>query len=302
MPRRCLPILIALALAACVSQSPTPTQDRLSPAELEAMVAEPLEAARAGDLPGAQRAFEALLARSDVEQAPDLLSAFGVGLYSQGAGDWDSDGERFRRASVPYLERAIPATEKRFGPDHPEVALALNTYGDVLRALSPEDPPRQADSAYARAYAIREKTLGRGNAETLFVLFRLAELKGLPSRTGGDPARIAEAADMFRAVIRGREANPDPDPRAGTPENVRLALIEMYVGNGRTAEAVAVARTTELVDENRNWRCDVGPGRAAIAAVLRERGRTEEAKAALNPPADPPAGCLFDPPFLRTRN
>lgn len=296
MPRRRLVALMALALLAC--GGPSATQDRLSPTEMEAMVAGPLEIARGGDLPGAQRAFEALLAKSDPGQAADLLTAFGVGLYVEGAGE--ADGLRFRRASVPYLERAVPAAEQRFGPNHPETALALNTYADVLRTLSPRDPPREADRAYARAHAIREKALGPDNAETIFALFRLAQVKGLPSRTGGDPARIAEAAEMFRAVIRAREKNADPDPRAGTPENARLSLVEMYVANGRMAEAVATARTTELVDQRRNWQCDIGPGRAAIAAVLRERGRTEEAEAALHPPPSPPPDCLADWPFLRT--
>jgi tetratricopeptide (TPR) repeat protein len=292
---RLLPIaLLASALGAC--DGPTYTQERVSNQELAAMVAGPLDLAERGDLSGAQREFETLLKRSRPEEESDLLTAFGVGLHSLGDAEED---DPYRRASIPYLERSVPAAIRRFGSGHPEVALALNTYADALRSLSPDDPPRQVDQAYARAFAIRERTLGRINAETLFALFRLAQVQGLPSRTGGDPARIERAAAMFRAVIQGREANPD-QPSSESAENVRLSLVEMYVRNRDMAKAVEVARTTELVDARRNWRCDVGIGRAAIAAALKEKGRHEEAEAALDPETPPPPACLADEPHRRT--
>ena len=294
---RLVPLLAAVAAAttACGSPEPTYTKDRISNERLLQMVEQPLARAEAGDLAAAQRQFEAQLERSRPQDAPDLLTAFGVGLFTRGL---ETDSEPLLRAAVPYLERAVPATAGRFGPEHAETALALTTYADALRKLSPDDPPRAADEAYARAYRIRARTLGTGNAETLYSLLRLAQVKGLASRTGGDPARIAEAAALFEAVVRGREANPH-QPESESPENARFALIEMYVANGRIEEATEVALTSEAVTGRRNVRCDIGPARVAVAAALRRKGRNADAETTLNPPSPPPPECLFDPTFRR---
>jgi tetratricopeptide (TPR) repeat protein len=294
---RLFPLIAALAVAtaACGPPKPTYTKDRLPNDRMAEMVAAPLALAESGDLAGAQREFEAQLARSGPQEAPDLLTGFGVGLYLKGL---EKDSEPLMRAALPYLERAIPAATARFGDGHPEMALALTTYADALRKLSPRDPPRRADEAYQRAYHIRARTLGPNNAETLYSLARLAQVRGLPSRTQGDPARIEKAADLFQAVIRGREANPD-QPDYEPAENARFALIEMYVANGQLDKATAIARTSEAVTRPREVRCDIGPARVAVAAALREAGRNAEAAATLNPPERPPPECLFDPTFLR---
>jgi hypothetical protein len=294
---RIVPLIAALAAAsaACGSAKPTYTKDRLSNERMAEMVAAPLARAEAGDLAGAQREFEAQLARSGPQEAPDLLTGFGLGLYIHGL---ENDSPPLMRSALPYLERAIPATATRFGAGHPEMALALTTYADALRKLSPQDPPRSADDAYARAYRIRARTLGRSNAETLYSLLRLAQVRGLPARTGGDPARIEQAAALFRAVIRGREANPD-QPEYEPAENARFALIEMYVANGQMDKATAIARASDAVTRPREAKCDIGPARVAVAAALKEAGRNAEAAATLNPPQPPPPECLFDPTFLR---
>jgi hypothetical protein len=289
------PLFLAMTAVACGPSAPTYTKDRLSNERMLQMVAGPLDRARAGDLPGAQRAFEAQLAQSDPKEASDRLAGFGVGLFTQGL---ETDSVPLMRAAVPYLERAVPATAARFGAGHPETALALNTYADALRKLSPLDPPRQADEAYAKAYRIRRQTLGPNNAETLYALLRVAQVMGLPSRTRGDPERIAESAALFEAVVRGREANPD-QPEYEPPENARFALMEMYVANGQVDKATAVARTSEAVTRPREARCDIGPARVAVAAALKEAGRDAEAAATLNPTRPAPPECLFDPTFLR---
>jgi hypothetical protein len=295
---RVVPLIAALAVAtaACGSaKKPVYTKDRLSNDRMAEMVAAPLARARAGDLPAAQREFEAQLARSRPADSPDLLTGFGLGLYMQGL---EEDSVPFMRAGLPYLQRAVPATAARFGAGHPETALALTTYADALRKLSPQDPPAQAEEAYVRAYHIRARTLGPNHAETLYSLFRMAQVRGLPSRTEGDPARIEKAAALFKAVVRGREANPE-QPDYEPAENARFALIEMYVANGQVDKATAVARTSEAVTRPREVRCDIGPARVAVAAALKEAGRNEEARITLNPPQLTPGECLFDPTFLR---
>jgi hypothetical protein len=221
-------LLSALILILSACGTPSRTQDRMPPERMEALVAAPLAWARAGDLPRAQQEFDALMARSDREDKGDLLEAFGVALFTV-----DVEGEagiRLKRAAIPYLQRAIPATAERFGNAHPEVALALNTYGDALREVSPGDPPRQVDEAYEEAHRIRLDALGARNPETVYVLLRLAQVRGLPSRTAGDSARIAEAGRMYDEAIRVLELNRDPD--SPDPDQVRSEKLKMYESNG----------------------------------------------------------------------
>jgi hypothetical protein len=226
MARFLLSVLV-LMLSAC--GSPPRTQDRMPPERMQELVAAPLAYARAGNLPRAQREFEALLERSGHEMRADLLTAFGVTLFTLDV-DEEAAGIRLRRAALPYLQRAIPATAERFGNEHPEVALALNTYGDALREVSPGDPPRQVDEAYEEAHRIRVDALGPRNPETVYALLRLAQVRGLPSRVAGDSARIAEVGRMYDEVIRGLEFNRDPN--SPQPEQVRSEKLQMLERNG----------------------------------------------------------------------
>lgn len=234
MPRLLPSLALALALAAC---GPPPlTQDRLSPVKMSEIVEGPIGHAQAGDIPRAKREFEALLAGSGPSAEPDLLTAFGIGLFTLGSGS-EEEGQRYRRESLPYLERAVAAARWRFGGSHPETALALATYGDALKSIAPGDPPRQVDRLFAEAYQIRIRTLGPGNRETVAALLQLARVSGLPSRTGGDPGRIAEAGKMYEKAIRGLEANRDP--YSPTPESIRSELRRIYADNGRSGTAPA---------------------------------------------------------------
>lgn len=308
MNRPHLRFLLAIALAAAAApvvhavapaaEGPVYTKDRVSAEQMEAMVAGPLAQAEAGRLEAAQQAFEALLARSSDKDKPDLLTSFGVGLYKLALGFEEDKDDRIRRASLPYLERAIPATAARFGAGHPETALALTTYADAMRELSPDNPPRQVDELYQHAYDIRRHTLGPNNAETLYTLLRLAQMKGHPSRTAGDPAKIVEAAGLFDQVIKGRQANPD-QPDYEPPEEARYSLIEMYVRNGQVDQALATARAGDAIVRAGEPHCPIGPHHWALSFALAEAGREAEAKAVLTPAAPQPPECEPFPPVVR---
>lgn len=293
---RLLPALaLALALILWACGPPPLTQDRLGPEQLQAMVAEPLGIAEKGDLPRAQEAFEALLARSDPEQASDLLTAFGVGLYMFDPGD-DEDALRLRRAALPYLERAIPAAAARFGARHPEVALALHTYGGALRNISAGDPPRAVDRALAQAFLIRTRALGPDNRETIAALRAYAEVMGLPSRTRGEPERIERVGRMYEDVIRALEARPDPGSMH--PEQVRSAQLEMFVRNGRVARALEVARSVDSRKDDWNRSCEVGPRRWMLAEVLVKAGRKDAARAVVRTHSPQWPECRLDEAML----
>jgi hypothetical protein len=249
------------------------------------MVAAPVAKITTDGLDEAAREFEAQLARAPDADKGDLLTAFGIAVYRLGLYGED---DALRRASLPYLERAIPATAARFGAVHPETALAVHTYADALRELAPDDPPRHVDALYQQAYDIRVRTLGAGHLETLALLLRIAQVKGLPTRTGGDPARIEEAAALFEQVARGREANPD-QPGYESAEDARIAMIRMYVLNGAVAKAasVALAADARLAPDDRG--CGTPPHRAAFRSALAAAGREAEADA--DAAAEPPASC-----------
>ena len=290
LPALALAFAFAMTLAAC---GPPPlTQDRMTLEQRQALVAAPLRKAKGGDVAGAQRAFEVLLARSDPGKSSDLLTAFGIGLYMLDARS-DEEERRYRRASLHYLERAIPAARSRFGASHPEVAVALSDYGEVLRLTSPDDPPRAVDRALAQSYLIRTHRLGPDNRETIAALRALAEVRGLPSRTGGDPGQVDEVGRMFEDVIRAYEARPDPTGLS--PEQVRSRQLQMFVRNGRIAKALEVARSA---DARAGERCEVGPNRWALAEALVRAGKKPAARAVVRTSSPQPPECGLDGAFL----
>lgn len=214
------------------------SKDRLSPDRMEELVSEPISVVQSDGLAAGRAAFERLLAAAraahgarSVEVA-DLLTSFGVGLYSLGQG---SDDRQMREASLPYLEAAIAAGRAAFGDSDVEVAVALNSYADAQIALHEDDPPRSADAALEEAYRIRLNALGPSHAETLASLRYLARLRGLPSRTHGDRARIEAVAGLYRQLIAN--ASNDQQMTYLSAPYGRTALARMYARNGMAAEA-----------------------------------------------------------------
>lgn len=177
------------------------TKDRLTQEHMEELVAPAMALVRAGDLAAGRREFDRLMVaamrrygRGSVEVA-DLLTAFGVLVYDDGR---NAENDETRRASIPYLRRSVAAYRAAFGPRHPEVAVALHSLADVEIELDPDNPPASAEALLEEAYAIRLRALGPTNAETLDVRLRLAGIRSVPSRTRGDPGRIAAAVAAFR--------------------------------------------------------------------------------------------------------
>jgi CHAT domain-containing protein/Tfp pilus assembly protein PilF len=85
--------------------------------------------------------------------------------------------------------------EKTYGPDHPNVALALN---NLAYALSGMGRKKEAEQLYRRSLAIREKSLGPDHIDVAVSLDNLAILLG-------DDDRYAEAEPLARRSLRVRE-------------------------------------------------------------------------------------------------
>jgi len=188
------------------------SQDRLTNDDMAVLVLAPLRLIEAGDVAGGQRLFERSVAIAEARHGPNSLEAADL-LMSFGAMLNQLDGEQVPRKTAlagGYLRRAGPAYRAALGPDHPEVATALNTYADILRLDTPDDPPAEAERALNEAYRIRLASRGPHHAETLWTLLYLADIHGAPSRTRGDPARIAAAhAELDRIARLGRRADAD---------------------------------------------------------------------------------------------
>ena len=75
----------------------------------------------------------------------------------------------------PLSKRALAISEKALGPEHPDVAVALNNLAAIYRA---QGRYAEAEPLYKRALAIGEKTLGPEHPDVAIRLNNLAVLYG----------------------------------------------------------------------------------------------------------------------------
>jgi len=200
------------------------------------LVAGPMAAMERNDPAAASRLFEADLAKARDKggrAAAELLDAYGDALR-----DRDMNGDR-TGAAIPYLKRAVEAY-RAVAPGSPELALALCGYGFGLYDLDETHPPPEAMAALHEALQIRERTLGRRNADTAMLYIYIGRLEGLPALTRGDPKRIEAAAAMIRTGIALLPGAPNSEPYQ-SPES-RMELAKLYALNGDTPRAFAAAR------------------------------------------------------------
>lgn len=257
------------------------TKDRLSEAQMAELVAGPMALVRDGRVGDAERAFEGIVqaaarrhGNGSVEVA-DRLTAFGVLIYIEGLNSGDVE---MRRLSLPYLQRAVEAYRAAFGPSHPEVAVALNSYADVQTALNSDDPPPSAEAALEEAYDIRLSSLGPSNPETLASLLGLAEIRSAPSRTRGDPARIAAAAAMFRGGIpyaRGGSGQA----REEMPATWYFGLARLYARHRQLSNALGIVEEAERDLQGDAHCVAFVTGAMGFAELLANEGYEEQAQA-----------------------
>ena len=74
--------------------------------------------------------------------------------------------------AIPLAQRALTIWEKGLGPDHPNVATALNNLAELYRF---QGRYADADPLYKRALAMREKTLGPNHPDVAQSLNNLAD-------------------------------------------------------------------------------------------------------------------------------
>jgi hypothetical protein len=243
--RRLLAMLLPLALAACQTgpRAGAPYRaDRLPTGELAALVEAPLAQIESGEDEAGVAAFEAMLAQAerrhgvDSLQKADLLTAFGVSLHSLGE-------TRYSEAALLYLRRATEAYRAYFGPGHPEVAIALNSWADVERGLRPH-LPAAAEAALDEAYGIRLAALGPAHRETVWTILYLARVRSRLAWTRAEPARLASvSADLDRAIELSRGS--DADTASAIPVVAELFRAILFARHGRPAAAIAAWQASQ---------------------------------------------------------
>lgn len=179
------------------------TKDRLTPEAMERLVEQPMETVREHGLAPGEAEFgrlrETAQARFGINsvEVADLLTAFGVELYKE----WSATDDRaLLQASRGYLQSAISGYRAAFGPDHPEVAVALHSFADVDIELHGGRSPA-AEAALGEALRIRRAALGPRNHETRATEMRLASLGNLEVgdwNTANAASRALEQADHAR--------------------------------------------------------------------------------------------------------
>ncbi len=136
------------------------------------------------------------------------------------------------------FRRARSIVETSLGPDHPNVALALISIGNVHVA---DGAFREALEAYRRALAIQEKAYGDRHPWMAFTFFNLGE-------TYANLGEHATGLDYYRrAVAVWEEVYDDDHPLLAEGY---AGLAEGLLGAGRAAEARDAAQRALAVGES----------------------------------------------------
>jgi hypothetical protein len=183
--------LVLLVAAVSCSQGPAKeTKERLPPGAMAQMVDGPISAVRERGLAEGDDEFERLIFAEEARggsnsvRLADLYMAYGVKLYEEWMNRHD---DLLLQASRDRIYASIPRYRAAFGPNHPEVALALHSFADVDIELNGE-ASATAEMALREALQIRRDALGADNAETKATEGRLASIsgQGIEARGSGD--------------------------------------------------------------------------------------------------------------------
>jgi CHAT domain-containing protein/Tfp pilus assembly protein PilF len=163
-----------------------------------------------------------------------------VTLYGEGKYD----------EALPLVERAVALSERALGPEHPEVARALATLGELHRV---KGDYARAEPHHQRALAIYEATLGAEHEATATTLGNLALL----NHAKGDYAR-AEQLYLRSLAIFQKTLGSDHAYVATTNNN----LASLYNTTGDYAQAEVFYQRALTVFEK-----VLGPQHASVATL-----------------------------------
>ncbi len=202
--------------------------------------------------------MEALARRWDETQHP-----WTAWLLDQAGGRWHGLAEWTR--AEPLMRRALAIDEQSYGPEHPKVAIRLNSLSQLLQATN---RLAEAEPLYCRALAILEQSLGDDHPNVASALNNLAGLL----RTAN---RLVEAEPLCRRALAIHEAAFGPDhpnvaiclnslalllkdtnrlAEAETLYRRALAILEQSLGNVHPNVATAVNNLAQLLQDTNRLR------------------------------------------------
>jgi tetratricopeptide (TPR) repeat protein len=155
------------------------------------------------------------------------------------------------RSAIPLAERALDIQEKALGPEHPDVATALNNLASLYRY---DGQLALAESLYRRALDIDERALGPDHAQVARDLSNLASLYD-------SEGRFADAEPLYEWALASDEKALGPDDPAVATDLTNLASL--YESEQRYADAQPLRERALAIREKA-----VGPGHPGIAMDL----------------------------------
>jgi tetratricopeptide (TPR) repeat protein/CHAT domain-containing protein len=201
--------------------------------------------------------LQASLAHTESRKA-DELNRRVVELYRAG---------RYAEA-IPLVQQALAIYEEALGPDHPDVATAVN---NLALLYDKQGRYAEAEPLYKRALAIDEKALGPDHLDVATVLNSLAALYD-------DHGRYAEAEPLIKRALAIDQKALGPDHPAVAEALNNLATL--YDSQGRYAEAEPLYKRSLAIREKA-----LGPDHPDVAAALnnlaelyRSQGRYADAE------------------------
>jgi len=151
----------------------------------------------------------------------------------------------------PLYRRALAIKERSYGPDHHEVATALNNLAELLRATN---RLAEAEPLYRRALAINERSYGPDHPNVATDLNNLAVLLEATNR-------LTEAEPLFRRALATNERSYGRDQP--TVARALNNLAELLRATNRMAEAEPLYRRALAINER-----SYGPDHPTVAIVL----------------------------------
>jgi len=124
------------------------------------------------------------------------------------------------RKALPLAEKAVEGRERRWGPDDPKTAGALQLLAHIHMALNHQ---RRAIPLYQRALGIREKALGPEAPQT-------ADTLALLGKAYLEISEYAKALPLLERSLEIRKKVLGPEHRATADSLARLAELKRQMG------------------------------------------------------------------------
>ena len=137
------------------------------------------------------------------------------------------------QSAIPLAQRALELKEKTWGPDHPNVATALNNLASLYRY---DGQYALAESLYKRALDIDERAFGPAHAQVARDLSNLASLYV-------SQKRYADAEPLYKWALASDEKALGPDHPDVAADRKNLASLHGF----EFSDAVVAAHDRDVV-------------------------------------------------------